>query len=143
MYLEYLILSADNHNMTLHELTDEFLLYLGAVRGLSENTVKGYGNDLSLLQEFLTPTLEVKSITRENLMLCIGRLSASKKSAATVNRFIAAVRTLFAYAKKLGYIEKNPAPEKKSVKHAEGLPNCMTTDEVDELCNAPVKDELL
>ena len=39
--------------MTLHELTDEFLLYLGAVRGLSENTVKGYGNDLALLQEFL------------------------------------------------------------------------------------------
>ena len=92
--------------MTLHELTDEFLLYLGAVRGLSENTVKGYGNDLALLQEFLTPELEVSSVTRENLMLCIGRLSSENKSAATVNRFIAAVRTLFAYAKKLNYIEK-------------------------------------
>ena len=107
MYLEYLILSADNHSMTLHELTDEFLLYLGAVRGLSENTVKGYGNDLAQLLGFLTPDLDIKSVTRENLMLCIGQLSKQKKSAATVNRFIAAVRTLFAYATKMKYIEKN------------------------------------
>ena len=60
--------------MTLRELTDEFLLYLSAVRGLSDNTVKGYGNDLSQLQEFLTPDLDVKSVTRENLMLSIGQL---------------------------------------------------------------------
>ena len=129
--------------MTLHELTDEFLLYLGAVRGLSENTVKGYGNDLSLLQEFLTSELDVTSITRENLMLCIGQLSKQKKSAATVNRFIVAVRTLFAYAKKLNYIEKNPAREIKTVKLPKRVPNFMTTSEVNELCDEPVKDELL
>ena len=129
--------------MTLHELTDEFLLYLGAVRGLSENTVKGYGNDLSLLQEFLTSELDVTSITRENLMLCIGQLSKQKKSAATVNRFIAAVRTLFAYAKKMHYIEKNPALEMKTVKLPKRVPNFMTTSEVNELCDEPVKDELL
>ena len=72
-----------------------------------------------------------------------GRLSASKKSAATVNRFIAAVRTLFAYAKKLGYIEKNPALEMKTVKLPKRMPNFMTTNEVNELCAEPVKDELL
>ena len=129
--------------MTLRELTDEFLLYLSAVRGLSDNTVKGYGNDLDELQEFLTPDLDVNSITRENLMLCIGRLSKQKKSAATVNRFIAAVRTLFAYAKKLNYIEKNPSLEMKTVKLPKRVPNFMTTSEVDELCDEPVKEELL
>ena len=129
--------------MTLHELTDEFLLYLSAVRGLSENTVKGYGNDLAELQQFLTPDLDVKSITRENLMLCIGQLSKQRKSAATVNRFIAAVRTLFAYAKKLNYIEKNPSLEMKTVKLPKRVPNFMTTSEVGELFNEPVKEELL
>ena len=129
--------------MTLRELTDEFLLYLSAVRGLSDNTVKGYGNDLLQLQEFLTPDLDVKTVTRENLMLCIGRLSKQKKSAATVNRFIAAVRTLFAYAAKLKYIEKNPSLEMKTVKLPKRVPNFMTTSEVGELCEEPVKDELL
>ena len=129
--------------MTLRELTDEFLLYLSAVRGLSDNTVKGYRNDLLQLQEFLTPELDVKSITRENLMLCIGRLSSENKSAATVNRFIAAVRTLFAYAKKLKYVEKNPSLEMKTVKLPKRIPNFMTTAEVGEICEEPVKEELL
>ena len=129
--------------MTLRELTDEFLLYLSAVRGLSENTVKGYGNDLAELQQFLTPELDVKSITRENLMLCIGQLSKQRKSAATVNRFIAAVRTLFAYAAKMNYVEKNPSLEMKTVKLPKRVPNFMTSTEVNELCSEPVKDELL
>ena len=129
--------------MTLCELTDEFLLYLSAVRGLSENTVKGYGNDLSQLLVFLTPDLDIKSVTRENLMLCIGQLSKQKKSAATVNRFIAAVRTLFTYATKMKYIEKNPSLEMKTVKLPKRVPNFMTNSEVNELCNEPVKDELL
>ena len=129
--------------MTLCELTDGFLLYLSAVRGLSENTVKGYGNDLAELSEFLTPELDIKSVTRENLMLCIGQLSKQKKSAATVNRFIAAVRTLFTYATKLGYIEKNPSLEMKTVKLPKRMPNFMTTNEVNELCNEPARDELL
>lgn len=129
--------------MTLCELTDEFLLYLSAVRGLSDNTVKGYGKDLEQMMEFLTPELDIKTITRENLMLCIGQLSKHKKSAATVNRFIAAVRTLFAYAAKMKYIEKNPSLEMKTVKLPKRVPNFMTTSEVNELCNEPVKEELL
>ncbi len=60
-----------------------------------------------------------------------------------MNRFIAAVRTLFAYAKKLGYIEKNPSLEMKTVKLPKRVPNFMTTSEVNELCNEPVMEELL
>ena len=58
--------------MILSELVDEFLLYLGAVRGLSENTVLGYKNDLKELQKFLAPTLDIQTITKENLLLSIG-----------------------------------------------------------------------
>ena len=129
--------------MTLRELTDEFLLYLSAVRGLSDNTVKGYGGDLEKLQSFLTPELDVSTVTKENLLLSIGQLSRENKSAASVNRFIAAVRTLFAYAKKLGYVEKNPAMELKTVKLPKRMPNFMTSKEVGELCNQPIKNELL
>ena len=129
--------------MTLHELTDEFLLYLSAVRGLSQNTVIGYRNDLEQLQKFLTPDLDIRSITKENLLLSIGQLSKQKKSAATVNRFIAAVRTLFAYATKLKYIEKNPSLEMKTVKLPKRMPNFMTSKEVGELCSQPAENELL
>ncbi len=55
--------------MTLCELTDEFLLYLSAVRCLSENTVTSYKNELLQLQTYLTSDLDINSITKENLLL--------------------------------------------------------------------------
>lgn len=129
--------------MTLSELSDEFLLYLSAVKGFSKNTVVGYGNDLKKLQEFLTPDLDIKTITKENLSLCIGKLSTEKKASASVNRFIAAVRAVFAYARQFGYIEKNPALEIKTVKIKKEVPAFMTPKEVDTLCHQPLEHELL
>ena len=55
--------------MTLSELIDEFLLYLSAVKGLSQNTSIGYGNDLEQLKAFLTPELDIRTITKENLVI--------------------------------------------------------------------------
>lgn len=129
--------------MTLQELCDEFLLYLSSVRGLSENTVVGYKNDLTMLMTFLTPTLDISTITKENILLCIGELSRQKKAAASINRFIAAVRTLFNYARKFEYLKTNPAIEIKTVKLPKRIPNFMTTAEVTQLCNQPVENELL
>lgn len=129
--------------MILNELIDEFLIYISSVRDLSENTVMGYKNDLEHLKEFLTPTLDITSITKENLKLCIGQLSKRHSSNASVNRFIAAVRSLFGYAHKFGYLEKNPALEIKTVKLSKKVPRFMTKAEVDTLCNEPEKNEIL
>ena len=129
--------------MVLQELTDEFILYLSAVRGLSENTCLGYKNDLEKLMEFLSPQMNAEDVTKENLLLCIGQLSKQKMSSATVNRFIAAVRTMFAYAKKFNYLQKNPALELKTVKLPKKMPRFMTQGEVNELCSEPVTKELL
>ena len=129
--------------MTLNELVEEFLLYLSAVRNVSENTVAGYRNDLTQLQSLLTPELDVKTVTKENLLLCIGELSRQKKAAASINRFISAFRTLFSYARKFEYIEKDPAIEIKTVKQPKKVPNYMTQAEVQQLCNQPAENELL
>lgn len=129
--------------MLLKDLVEEFLLYLSAVRGLSDNTIIGYRNELTLMQNFLTPSLDIKTITKENLLLCIGELSRQKKAAASINQFIAAVRSLFKYAKKFQYIETNPSLEIKSVKLPKKVPNFMTKAEVHELCNQPEENELL
>ena len=129
--------------MTLKEVCDEFLLYIGSVRGLSENTVLGYGKDLEKFQNFLTPELDVKSVTKENILLSIGQLSRENASAATVNRFVSAVRNLFKYSKKIGYIEKNPAEEVKNVKNPQVVTAFMTPREVEALCSQPERNELL
>lgn len=134
---------ADNIFMTLKDACDEFLLYIGSVRGLSQNTVEGYGRDLEKFQSFLAPSLEIGSVTQENILLCIGMLSAQRASSASVNRFMSAVRNLFAYAKKIGYIDRNPAQEVRNVKNPQVVAAFMTEREVDALCSQPSKKELL
>lgn len=129
--------------MKLSQLIEEFLLYLSSVRILSENTVLGYKNDLEELKKFLSPDIDAKSITKENLLLSIGQLSRQKKSAATINRFISAFRTLFSYAQKFNYIDKNPALEIKTVKIPKKIPNFMTEVEVSKICNGPEEKEIL
>lgn len=130
----------------LADLVSEFLLYLSSVRGLSENTVTAYTNDLSQFQRM--PSIEPKSenvsqITTEDLRLCIGVLSKRKRSAPSINRFLASVRTFFAYLKKMGHIEINPASELKTVKMSKVLPHFMTEEEVNKICAQPQVSELL
>lgn len=129
--------------MKLSELVDEFLIYLSTVRGLSDNTIIGYRNDLEQFMQFLTPEIDILTVTRENILLCVGQLSKQKKSAATINRFIAAVRTMFSYGRKFGYIQKDPSIEIKTVKIPKQVPSFMTSAEVNQLCNTPVQNELL
>ena len=128
---------------SLHDLVEEFLLYLASVRGLSANTVTAYRSDLSQLTDFLGDDTEIRGINVQMLRDCIGRLSAKGRSAASVNRFIASVRTLFSYCRKFQYIRYNPALELHTVKIPKHMPRFMTEAEVDALCSQPCRRELL
>lgn len=133
----------ENSDKSLKILIDEFLIYLKSVRGLSENSLIAYTNDLVHLKEILSETTPVDDVTTEDLRLCIYKLSEKKMSAATINRFIAAVRTFFAYCRKFDYISINPALLLKTVRLPKYLPAFLTPAEIDQLCRAPVENELL
>ena len=128
---------------TLSDVIEEYLLYLDAVRGMSPNTVAGYGNDLREFAEISGGGREVSEIGREDILQCIGRITRRGKSAASVNRFITAVRTLFAYCRKFNYIQVNPSLDIKNVRQPKLMPRFMTQAEVDSLCRRPEVNELL
>jgi integrase/recombinase XerC len=128
---------------TLHNCAEEFLLYLDAVRGLSVNSVTAYRNDLSQFVSFLGGDRLISDVTTEDIRSCIGNLSKEKKASSTINRFIAAVRTFFAYCRKFQYIQSNPALEIRTVKLPRHLPRFLTGPEVDALCRKPEEHEIL
>lgn len=130
---------------TVQDAADEFLEYLSSMRSLSPNTVIGYRNDLRQFaaMDGIGAQTDVSAIKTESLRRCIGMLSRQKRAAASVNRFIAALRSFFAYCKKCGYLAVNPALELKTVKNPKRLPRFMTGAEVDKLCAAPTQNELL
>ncbi len=129
--------------MTVKDSCEEFLLYLSTVRGMTENTVRSYGEDYKKLNEFLGEDAQIDKVSLQDLRFCVGSLSAQKFSVASINRFIASVRALFAYSQKFGRLQINPALQIKTLKAPKHLPNFMTGTEVDALCDAPQKKELL
>ena len=129
--------------MTVKESCEEFLVYLSTVRGMTDNTIAAYSEDYKKLREFLGEDAGIDKVSLQDLRFCVGSLSAQKYSVASINRFIASVRALFAYSQKFGRLKINPALQIKSLKAPKHLPNFMTPTEVDALCEAPEKKELL
>ncbi|MCQ2575658.1 MAG: tyrosine-type recombinase/integrase [Treponema sp.] len=129
--------------MTLQDAVSEYLLYLSAVRNVSENTILGYKNDLTFLTQKIGGERELDSIKKEEILQCVGALSKLHRSAASVNRFIVAVRTLFAYCRKFNHIRINPTEDLKTVKLPKVMPRFMTETELSQICNQPSTAELL
>lgn len=130
-------------DFSLKNIGEEFFVYLSSVRELSENSITAYKNDFSRMEKILGADCPVNDITLEDLRLCVGKLSKHKMAAATVNRFIATVRTFFAYCRKFDYIKINPSANLTTVKVPKYMPRFLTSPEIDELCEQPEKHELL
>jgi integrase/recombinase XerC len=136
----------DKNKSSVPELVEEFLSYQKNIRNLSDNSIHGYRLDLQKLMEITEAVQEGSSLTTmtlSDLRSCVGVLSREKKSPASINRFIAAVRNFFAYCYRFGYISSNPSLELKTVKMPQRIPRYMTEDEVDALCEQPSLKPLL
>jgi integrase/recombinase XerC len=131
--------------VTLREACEEFLIYLEGTRRLSENTVKAYTTDYSALMSLLEQKSDSSpnDITVDDIKFCIASLTLEKRKAASVNRFIASTRSLFAYCRRLGYVSHNIMENVKSVKQPKTMPLFMTNSEVHELCDLPGHTDLL
>ena len=129
--------------MKLSEAIEEFLLYIGSVKGLSENSLLAYKNDLSHFLSFMGSEKLLGDITTEDIRMCVAGLSKEKKATSSINRFISAVKSFFSYCRKFEYVQVNVCDSIKSVKNPKLLPKFLTVNEVDELCSAPVENPLL
>jgi integrase/recombinase XerC len=126
---------------TLDGLRAAFLTYAASVRGFSAHSVTSYGNDLAHLLVLLGPKQEgpPSDITVEDLRACVAQLSLQNRAPASINRFIAAVRSFFAYMRRFGYITGDPARELKTIKQPKKLPRYLSEGEAASLCVLPKK----
>ena len=131
--------------MTVSEAISEYLSYIESVRALSANTVLACGNDLEqfAMMPFIGAEKDISLVEFEDLRQCVGILSKKKRSAASINRFISSVRSLFSYCRKFGHLKTNVAFEFRTVKNPKKLPRFMTGAEIDRLCREPETNELL
>lgn len=123
--------------MTLKQAIDRYLSYINSIKGYSSDTLASYKNDFSHLQEVCGLNKDITFITLGDLQECVSKMAKGGKAVASINHFVSSVHSLFAYLRKLNYIQTNVSLLLKSQKLPRNLPNFMTQKEIDNLCREP------
>jgi len=121
------------------EKITSFCDYLQNERKLSANTLDSYSRDLRRFTEFLVGN-EIDSFedVSDNTVLTYQlHLQNLGRSAATVSRNLATLRTFFGYLLDEGLITRNPTRKLVSPKAERKMPKVLTLAEVDCLLNQP------
>jgi len=124
-------------NFNADLLIDGFLSYARLERGLSENTISAYANDLKRFLEYLdTKGLDPHTIGPQDISHYVTYLGSglSKRSIA---RNISAVKSFFRFLKSSGELAQNPTRNIPSPKLMRNIPEVLSLKEVDALLNAP------
>ncbi|QLA18068.1 site-specific tyrosine recombinase XerD [Desulfolutivibrio sulfoxidireducens] len=121
-----------------HPLVDHYLEYLLVSKGLSENSLQAYSQDLDLFTRFLGDRgADVASVTDETIFLYILYLRQRGLSSRSMARHLSALRGFFAFAADEGVIPESPAELVENPKLPRLLPDVLTTDEMERLLSAP------
>lgn len=116
----------------------DYLHFLRVERGLSENTIKSYHQDLTEAIQFFQKTTQSFSQVDQFLILnYLEQMQREKKSRRTVIRTVSSLRNFFRYLAQFNVITSDPMLKVDSPKQAKTLPDVLTVPEVTKLLAMP------
>jgi integrase/recombinase XerC len=138
--------SSKKGSLTPEVLRDNFVAYLQDVRNASPHTVRNYSADISAFIDFLrriSPSYELRYVDRSTMRSYLTKLYVDRKSRATAQRKLSALKSFFRFLVKEGYLEKNVLAAVRSPKGERRLPTFLDSTEVVRLVECPDKATLL
>ena len=113
--------------------------YLLNIKHASTNTVSSYMRDLRQFHTYMQEHEEqsVEQCDREGICRYTQHLTNSGKSAATVARCVASLKSFYAYCLSEGIVSENPVHEIPTQKAEKKLPQILTGREVELLLEQP------
>ncbi|MGI6343889.1 MAG: site-specific tyrosine recombinase XerD [Bacillota bacterium] len=123
----------------MQQLVDEYLTHLSIERGLAENTLDAYGRDLRGYLHFLGEgRIESFAETdRETVRAYLDRLHQLGRSASTISRTLAALKSFHQYLVQEDVLASDPTAHLESPRVEKRLPRVLTLTEVEALLNQP------
>ncbi len=118
----------------------DFLHYLIVEKGLAENTIQSYRRDISAYLIFIEKKLQINDInhvTRVHIMQFLSCLKDEGKSARTIARHIASIRSFHHFLILDKIVDHDPTVHIETPHPELKLPKVLNTDEVDKLLNTP------
>lgn len=120
------------------QILEEYEEYLVQVKQSSENTVASYMRDLRQFASYLQElNMDILDVENDDVSGYIAYLLDKGKSAATVSRCLASLKSLYTYGVSKGYRENNPAVGIHIEKAEKKLPQILTGKEVELLLEQP------
>lgn len=112
----------------------DFVSYLKIEKGLAENSILAYQNDVDKLRDFAEANqLEVPQIELRHLNAFVKELYDLGLSARTQARIISGVKQFFHFLLLDGELEKDPSELLEMPKIGKKLPEVLTIEEIDRL----------
>lgn len=119
---------------SLDTYIDAYSSQLTGVRGLSENTQKGYAGDLADYSRWCERSgVDALNVTHKELRAYLAELSRARYATTTINRRLSAIRGLYSWMSLHGGVSSDAASSVASPKIARVLPKTMTDSEAARL----------
>ena len=113
---------------------EEYLAYLGAVRGLSERTVRSYRDDLGRLGSHLGASgVDIDLAGSRDIRGFAAGLIAEGLATSSVNRALSAIRGYYRHRLRHGHIEVDPSGDVEGFTGPRNLPRFLFENEMAEL----------
>jgi len=119
-------------------LLQEYLSYLGSVRGCSERTLEAYENDLSRFENYCNNHgILPEKASSYDVQKFIADLSAESMAATSVNRSLSSVRGFYRWMVRFEKRTDNPCDNLRNVKTPVRLPNVLWEQEMAAFASLP------
>lgn len=123
----------------MNALLDDFLVYLGSEKGLTNNSIEAYQRDTLAFASFLESKgiKTFKEVKQEDIIDFLSYLKTKNYATSTITRHLIAVKVLFRFLKREREIENNVTLYLQSPKLWQVIPEVLTLEEVEALLDQP------
>lgn len=127
----------------MEDLIRDFLNYLLVEKGVSENTLKAYENDLKSYAEYLRNHgfTDIGELKRLDIVDYLSKLRELNYSASSTSRKLAAIKSFHKFLLREGFSKELPTAELRSPKLSKRLPVVLSVSQVEKILAQPSGQE--
>ncbi len=117
------------------EFLSDYIEFVELEKGLSQNTINAYRNDIISFYDFLCANNknDIKTVTRQDVSAYIKHLSVLDKKSSSIVRKIASLKGFWKYLNACEKVKNNPILDITPPKIPKKLPKVLTLDEIEAL----------
>jgi len=120
----------------INDNIEKYLNFLTFEKGLANNSIISYKNDLHIFTDFLKKN-KITSVNEDEIIDFIFFIKTQKYSELSIARTLVAVRNFYVFLVRDKKITKNPFENMDAFKSHKKIPEILSKDEIEKLISAP------